>query len=80
MTNLKHNFKSEAMEQCELIKWVDSCVKTNIHPELAMLYAVPNGGRRDKAEAVHLKMQGVKSRCPRLVFGCTKRQISRIIH
>ena len=57
---------SEAQEQCELIKWADSCVKTNIHPELAMLYAVPNGGRRDKAEAAHLKMQGVKAGVPDL--------------
>lgn len=72
MTNLKNNFKSEAMEQCELIKWVDSCVKTNIHPELAMLYAVPNGGRRDKAEAAHLKMQGVKAGVPDLCLAVPK--------
>lgn len=42
---------SEAQEQCKLIKWVDKCVQMKIHPELSMLYAVPNGGRRDKAEA-----------------------------
>lgn len=80
MTNLKNSLQSEAHEQCKLIKWADECVQMKIHPELSMLYAVPNGGRRDKAEAAHFKMQGGKSRCPRLVFGCTKRQISRIIH
>ena len=63
---------SEAQEQCELIKWADSCVKTNIHPELAMLYAVPNGGRRDKAEAAHLKMQGVKAGVPDLCLAVPK--------
>ena len=42
---------SEAQEQCKLIKWADKCVQMKIHPELSMLYAVPNGGRRDKAEA-----------------------------
>lgn len=46
---------SEAQEQCKLIKWADKCVQMKIHPELSMLYAVPNGGRRDKAEAAHLK-------------------------
>lgn len=40
---------SEAQEQCKLIKWADKCVQMKIHPELSMLYAVPNGGRRDKA-------------------------------
>lgn len=36
---------SEAQEQCKLIKWADKCVQMKIHPELSMLYAVPNGGR-----------------------------------
>lgn len=68
---------SEAQEQCELIKWADSCVKTNIHPELAMLYAVPNGGRRDKAEAAHLKMQGVKAGVPDLCLAVPKGKYHR---
>ena len=50
---------SEAQEQCKLIKWADKCVQMKIHPELSMLYAVPNGGRRDKAEAAHLKRQSL---------------------
>ena len=57
---------SEAQEQCKLIKWADKCVQMEIHPELSMLYAVPNGGRRDKAEAAHLKRQGVRAGVPDL--------------
>lgn len=57
---------SEAQEQCKLIKWADKCVQMKIHPELSMLYAVPNGGRRDKAEAAHLKRQGVRAGVPDL--------------
>lgn len=55
---------SEAQEQCKLIKWADKCVQMKIHPELSMLYAVPNGGRRDKAEAAHLKRQGARAGVP----------------
>lgn len=58
--------KSEAQEQCELIEWANQCVRLNIYPELEMLYAVPNGGRRNKAEAAHLKRQGVKAGVPDL--------------
>ena len=63
---------SEAQEQCKLIKWVDKCVQMKIHPELSMLYAVPNGGRRDKAEAAHLKRQGVRAGVPDLCLAVPK--------
>ena len=36
------------------------------YPELELLYHVPNGGRRDKAEAAHLRRQGVKAGVPDL--------------
>lgn len=58
--------KSEAQEQSELIAWANQCVTLGIHPELSMLYAVPNGGKRDRIEAAHLKAQGVKSGVPDL--------------
>lgn len=63
---------SEAQEQCKLIKWADKCVQMKIHPELSMLYAVPNGGRRDKAEAAHLKRQGVRAGVPDLCLAVPK--------
>lgn len=34
------------------------------YPEIALLYAVPNGGSRHPAEAARLKQQGVKSGVP----------------
>jgi hypothetical protein len=58
--------KSEAEEQCELIAWANQCAAVGIHPELKWLHAIPNGGRRDKAEAAHLKRQGVKPGVPDL--------------
>lgn len=40
-----------------------SCGK---YPELALLYHIPNGGRRDRAEAARLKAEGVKAGVPDL--------------
>lgn len=34
---------------------------TNTHPELAHIFAVPNGGKRGKAQAGKLKAEGVKA-------------------
>lgn len=64
VSNLNNN--SEAQEQTELIKWAEECVEMNIHPELKNIYAVPNGGTRDKLEAVNLKRQGLKPGVPDL--------------
>lgn len=61
-----HVHKSEAEEQCELMRWAEQCAAAGIYPELAWLHAIPNGGRRDKVEAAHLKRQGVKSGVPDL--------------
>ena len=56
----------EADEQCKLMKWADTAATLGIHPELKLLHATPNGGRRDKIEAAHLKRQGVKPGVPDL--------------
>lgn len=72
MINSKSNLKTEAQEQAELIKWAENCVLKKIHPELEMLYAVPNGGKRDRIEAAHLKLQGVKAGVPDLCLAVPK--------
>ena len=75
MKNVSINLKSslsEAQEQSELIKWAHECVKLKIHPELIMLYAVPNGGTRNKMEAVNLKRQGVVAGVPDLCLAIPK--------
>lgn len=63
---------SEAQEQTQLIKWAKECIRLNIHPELKMLYAVPNGGTRNKIEAVNLKRQGVSAGVPDLCLAVPK--------
>lgn len=57
--NLKYAMRSEDTEQIAVIQWAQYNV--NHHPELKWLHHVPNGGSRNKQEAVKLKQMGVKA-------------------
>ena len=37
-----------------------------LHPELELIYAIPNGGKRGKAQAAKLKNEGLKAGMPDL--------------
>lgn len=52
---LKSGNLSEADEQTMIFRWAA------YFPELRWMYAVPNGGHRNKIEAVNLKRQGTKA-------------------
>ena len=56
--------RSEATEQECVINWA----RHNEYrcPDLKLLHHIPNGGSRNRAEAVHLKAQGVKAGVPDL--------------
>lgn len=56
--------KGEDLEQATLIQWcnLQSCK----YSELKMIFAIPNGGYRNKAEARKLKTTGTKSGVPDL--------------
>ncbi len=56
--------RSEAQHQANIINW--ALLHREEHPELALLYHIPNGGSRDPVEARHLKDQGVKRGVPDL--------------
>ncbi len=63
---------SEHQEQAALVQrcqWY-----ANQYPELALLYAVPNGGLRTKATAAKLRAEGVKSGIPDLVLPIPRQQ------
>ncbi len=55
---------NEDIEQETLMQW--TAYATGTYPELNLLYHVPNGGKRNAAEAAHLKRQGVKAGVPDL--------------
>nr|DAH09667.1 MAG TPA: Nuclease [Caudoviricetes sp.] len=54
-----NRLKCEATEQEAVIQW--SHYHMNRWPELDLLFHIPNGGSRNKAEAARLKAQGVKA-------------------
>lgn len=56
----------EGEEQATLFKWAE--LKCGQRPELRLLFHIPNGGSRGKAEAAHFKAEGVKSGVPDIFF------------
>lgn len=57
---------SEHTEQAALFEW--AAWNQGRDAALNMLYAVPNGGKRDKATAARLKAEGVKAGVPDVVL------------
>lgn len=57
---------SEDEEQQKVIRWAQ--LMCNAYPDLELLYHVPNGGSRNKAEAAKLKRMGVRAGVPDLVL------------
>lgn len=54
----------EHQEQCALIGW--ACLNSARAPELALLFAIPNGGDRHPAVAAKLQAEGVQPGVPDL--------------
>ncbi len=54
--------QQEHYEQAHLFQW--AALAAGQYPELALLFAVPNGGRRDKVTGARLKAEGVKAGVP----------------
>ena len=57
--NLRYAQRSEDTEQISLIQWAQH--QTSRYPELKWLHHCPNGGSRNKQEAVKFKQMGVKA-------------------
>lgn len=57
---------SEHTEQAALFEW--AAWNQSKDAAFNMLYAVPNGGKRDKATAARLKSEGVKAGVPDIVL------------
>lgn len=69
---LKEFYPSEHDEQCVVVSWAAEMVQWKKYPELALLYAVPNGVRyagsdKQRAQwAAKMKAEGLKAGCPDL--------------
>ena len=60
----KPRVEREHAEQVALVTWAK--FESGRVPELALLFAIPNGGHRNKATAGKLKAEGVKAGVPDL--------------
>jgi len=58
--------QTEHLEQVALMNWAE--MQSRHTPELKLLFAVPNGGKRNKRVAEKLKAEGVKAGVPDLVL------------
>lgn len=61
---MKEYVPKESAEQEALFRWANWM--EGQHPELALMFYVPNGGSRNSVEAANLKRQGVKPGVPDL--------------
>lgn len=61
---------TEDQEQTLLFKWADLMAKQ--YPELLSMFAIPNGGKRNKITAMNLKRTGVKSGVPDIMLAIPK--------
>ena len=68
---------SEDAEQEKVVCWAK--LMSNAYPDLELLYHVPNGGSRNKAEASKLKRMGVRAGC-RIWCSRFPRRIRRTVH
>lgn len=57
--NVRNAMRSEDTEQICVANWAEWQVSR--YPELKWLHHIPNGGSRNKAEAIKLKQMGVKA-------------------
>lgn len=67
MAEVKPRVPTEEQEQITLFNWAAMMSNTK-WPELELMYHVPNGGYRNKAEAGRFRAQGVKSGVPDIVL------------
>jgi hypothetical protein len=60
------NTPTEHQEQVSLIKWAN--LQSRAYPELAHLFAVPNGSHKSKQARKNFKDEGLKSGVPDLIL------------
>ena len=60
----EQNVPTEAVEQTRLLQWAR--MSSGAHPELAMLYHIPNEGKRSAALGARMRDAGLKSGVPDL--------------
>lgn len=68
----------EHQQQCALIEWAR--LNETREPRLQLLYAIPNGGARSKAQAGRLKAEGVRAGVYDLCLACPGMLAGQVYH
>ena len=66
--SINKNPQTESEHQIRLFHWANYSQWAIDHPETSLLFAVPNGGLRNKRVAATLKREGVKSGVPDMIL------------
>lgn len=74
--NMQNMKRSETTEQIALFNWAKWT--ENILPELALMYHVPNEGKRSNGGI--LKAAGLKSGVPDICLPVAKKRLSRVVY
>lgn len=67
---------TESEQQIMLFEWAE--LMSVLHPELKLLHAIPNGGKRHIATAVRLKKEGVKKGVPDVFLPVPKCESNKV--
>lgn len=67
----------EEIEQTCLFRW--AALESGAHPELALLHAIPNGGKWSKSEAARMKAAGVKPGVPDMFLPVAREEMLRTL-
>ena len=66
---MKYSAAKQPTEHTEQVLFVQWTLRMQKHvPELGLMFAIPNGGKRSKFAAARLKLEGVKSGVPDLML------------
>ena len=64
IADIKGEIMSEAQDQIAVMRWAE--MQSNKYPELKLLFHIPNGSNKSKAQAGLFKAMGLKSGVPDL--------------
>lgn len=63
---IQNTLPTESVEQQTLFRW--AAFQTAKYPELDLMFAIPNGGKRHYKTAITLKAEGVKAGIPDIML------------
>ena len=76
----KKNKDLEHLEQVQVFEWAGFAMAAGKYPELKLMHAIPNGGKRDIVTAKKIKNEGGLSGVPDIFLPVARGGLSRPIY